>query len=93
MLGWLLGPPPPAPPRGESVFRVEADLVVHLPLFRVAQDVIGFLDVLEAVFGGLVSGIQIRMVLPGELPVSLPDFVFRSGRGNTQGFVVIVFWR
>ena len=78
---------------GEPVVGIETHLVVHLPLLGITQDVIGFLDILEAVFGGFVSWIQIRMVLSGELPVSLADIVFRGGAGDAQGLVIIVFWR
>src|ERR1700689_1288235 len=32
------------------------------------------------------------MVFAGELPVCLPDFIFRSGPGDAERFVIVVFW-
>src|SRR6185312_5113605 len=42
-----------------SVFRIVADLIVHLLLLRIAEDVVGFLDLFETVLGGFVTGIEI----------------------------------
>ena len=46
------------------IFRIEADLIVHLPLLGIAQNVVGFLHVLEAILGGLITRIQIRVIFP-----------------------------
>src|SRR5579871_3573076 len=43
---------------GKAVFGVEAVLIVHLALFGIAQDVVGFLNVFEALFGGLSPGLR-----------------------------------
>ena len=51
---WSAGPPAPA----IAVLRIEAELVVHAALLGVAQDVVGFLHVLETVLGGLVPGFR-----------------------------------
>src|SRR5471030_674590 len=76
--------------RGVTVVRVEADLVVHLALLGIAQNVVGFLDVLETIFGGFVAGVQIGVVFARELPVGLTDFVRVGFAGNTESFVVLV---
>ena len=75
---------------GIAVLRIEAELVVHLTLLGVAQDVVGFLDVLEALLGGLVARIQIGMVLARELAVGLADFVRIGVARHAQRFVVVV---
>jgi hypothetical protein len=41
-----------------------AVVVVRLPLLRVGEDVVGRLDLLEALFGLLVSRVLVRVVLP-----------------------------
>src|SRR5471030_2730860 len=76
--------------RGVTVVRVEADLVVHLALLGIAQNVVGFLDVLETIFGGFVAGVQIGVVFARELPVGLTDFIRVGFAGNTESFVVLV---
>ena len=63
---------------GEAVLGVEAVLIVHLALLGIAQDVVGFLDVLESLLGGLIAGIQIRMIFARKLPVGLADVVRRG---------------
>src|SRR5204863_576196 len=52
--------------------------VVLLALVRVAHDVVGGLDLLEALLGLGVVGVAVRVVLPGELAVGLLDLL---GRG------------
>ena len=55
-----------------------AAAVVLLALLRVAQDVVGRLDLLEALLGLLVAGIAVRVVLARQLAVGLLDLL---GRG------------
>src|SRR5579875_117101 len=76
---------------GKPVFRIEPVLIVHLALLGVAQHVIGFLHVLEALFGGLVARVQIGMILPCQFPVRFADFIGGSALGDPEGFVIIVF--
>ena len=73
MRALLLAGPPGA--SGHAAFRIEAELIVHLALLCVAQDVVRFLHFLEAIFGGFVAGIEIGMILPRQTAVRLPDFV------------------
>src|SRR5712691_10197096 len=58
-----------------SVFRIEAELIEHLLFLRIAQDVVSLLHLLEAVLGGLVAGIQIRMMFARQAPVGFADFL------------------
>src|SRR4029077_15869705 len=62
--------PCPAGSAWRKVVAVEAILVVHLPLFRIGENVVRFLKLLELFFRGFVAGIQVGMVFPGELPES-----------------------
>src|ERR1700674_762752 len=50
-----------------NIVAVEAVLVVHLPLLRVGQHVVGFLQLLEFFFRGFVAGIQVGMILARQL--------------------------
>ena len=50
-----------------------AEPVVGPPLLGVLQDVVGLLDLLELLLGGLVARIDVRMELPGKPPVGLLD--------------------
>ena len=95
----MLGPPRGAPaacragsPRRETGVGVEAYLVVHGTLLWIAQDVIGFLNVLEAVFGGLVAWIEIRVIFAGEFPVCFADILFFRAPFDAECLVVVVFW-
>jgi hypothetical protein len=75
----LADPRAPAPrpgPPGGNVVGIETVLIVHLALLGIAQDVVGFLNLLEALLGGFVAGIQIGMILARQLAVSLADLVF-----------------
>ena len=67
---------PPGPGRAAAVRRAEA--VVRLPLLGVGEDVVRRLHLLEALLGGLVALVRVRVVLARELPVRLLDLV---GRG------------
>src|SRR5581483_1361122 len=73
-----LGPsaaPCTRPRARETVRRIEAVLVVHLALLRIAQNVICFLYVLETLFGRFITGIQIRMILARQLAIRFADFI------------------
>ncbi len=67
-----------------NVVGIETVLVVDLALFRVAQNVVGFLNRLEAFFGGLVAWIQVGMVLARQTPVSLADFSSFAARATPR---------
>ena len=74
-----------------NVVGIETVLIVNLALLGIAQDVVGFLDLLEALLGGFIAGIQIRMILARQLAVSLADLVFLGGARHTERFVIILF--
>ena len=66
-----------------------AVLVVLGPLVIVGQDLIGLVDLLEALLAALVSGVQVRMIFLGQLPVRLFYF-FRLGAFLQAKHLIIV---
>ncbi len=74
-----------------NVVGIEAVLIVYLALLRIAQDVVGFLDFLEPLFGGFIAGIQVGMILARQLAIRLANLVFFGVARHAEGFVVIVF--
>src|ERR1017187_4265125 len=75
---------------GKTVIGIETELVVHGTLLGVAQYVVGFLDVLEALLGGLVTRVEVGVVLAGELAIGLADFLRIGFARYAQRFVVVV---
>src|SRR6266516_798699 len=64
--------------------------VVLLALLRVGENVVGGLDLLEALLRRRVPGVLVRVVLASELPIRLLDLVLRGGLGNTEACVEVV---
>jgi len=69
---------------------VEAELVVRLPLLRIRQDVIRFLDLLEFFLGGFISGIQVGVILARQFPVGLANVLLRGFARNSQKLVEVL---
>src|SRR5215472_9842012 len=67
-----------------EVVAVKAVLVVHLPLFRIGQYVVRFLQLLELFFRGLVSGIQVRVILPRQLAECCADVLRARASRDAQ---------
>ena len=76
--------------RSGGVRGIEAVLVVHLLLLGVAQNVVGFLDLLEAILGGFFAGIQVGMVLASQTPVRFSDFLRFRVAGYPEGSVIVL---
>ncbi len=74
-----------------NVVGVETVLIVDLALLGIAQDVVSFLDFLEALLGGFIAGVQIRMILARQLAVRLADLVFFGRARYTERLVIILF--
>ena len=68
-------------------------LVVYLAFFRIAEDSVGLVGLLEAGFSLLVARIEIRVVLLGKLAVRFFQFVIRCGAGNAENIIIISFFR
>src|SRR5438105_13221465 len=75
-----------------SVFRVESELIEHLLFFRIAQNVVSLLHLLEAVLGGVVAGIQVRMMFARQAPVGLAD-LFHVGFAVDAKRLIIILLR
>src|SRR5215475_3204973 len=58
-----------------NVVGVKPKLIVNLALLGIAENFVGFRKGLKLLLGGLVPGIDVRMVLAGELTKSFLDFV------------------
>src|SRR5690348_7331187 len=75
---------------GWNAVGVESILIVNLPLFFVAEDVVRFLDFLEFFFRLLIARVDIRMVLPGKPTVGFSDLVRLGGAIDSQIAVIIL---
>src|SRR5262249_58609767 len=68
---------------------VRAELVVLLPLLRIAEDFVRLVDLLELRLGGLVPWVHVRMMLARQLPERLLDFLVGGGLRHAEGGVVV----
>jgi hypothetical protein len=59
------------------------------PFLLVFEDVVGLLDLLEALLGGLIARIDVRVELPGEAAVGLLDVGVRGSLGDAQDLVIV----
>src|SRR2546426_10728157 len=79
----------PVPLTGARERSIAPQLVVLLPLVRVAQDVVRLVDLLEAVGGLRIVGITIGVVLLGEAAKRLLDLVGRRRLGHSEDLVIV----
>jgi hypothetical protein len=87
-------PPMPGAAGAHAGLRVDAGvavLVVGGALLRVGEDLVGFLGLLELLFGLGIVRIAVRMVLHGQLAVGLLDLVVRGVAVDAEDFVVVAF--
>ena len=68
-----------------------AILVILLPLFLIGEHLIGLIGLLEPLLTGLVAGVQIRVVLLGELPVCFFYLIGRGVLADAQHLVIVSF--
>ena len=68
---------------------VGAELIVFLALLRVAQDFVGFIDLLKFFFGGFFVLGDVRMIFPRQFPKRASDLIVRRRFGNAECFVII----
>ena len=66
------------------------ELVVARAFLRVAQHLVGLIDLLELVLGLLVAGVPVRMIFHGQLAIRLADVVSVRGAFQTENLVVIL---
>src|SRR5919106_1229234 len=65
------------------------DLVVLLALLRIGEDVVGALDLLEALLRLRIPRVRVRVVLAGQLAVRLLDLGRGRGLGDSENLVEI----
>src|SRR6266487_1094164 len=88
--------PPLAPTAAKAGARkgtVAPQLIVFLALVAVTQHVVRFVDLLEALGRLRIVGVAIGMVLLGQSPKCLLDFVRRGGFGDSQHLIVVALCR
>src|SRR5215471_3741752 len=68
---------------------IGSKLIVFLPLLRVAQDLVRFVDFLEFFFGGLFVLGHVRVVLARQLAKSAANLVLARRFWHTERFVII----
>src|SRR4029077_7829045 len=76
-----------------KIVAVKPVLVIHLPLLGVRQNIVGFLQLLELLFRGLIPWIQVRMILASELAKSRANFLRVGLSRNSQQLVIVLFGR
>ncbi len=64
--------------------------IVLFPLFRITEYGVGLVNLLEALFGSLVTLVLIRMILEGLFPERLLNLLGRGTLFNAK-YLVIVF--
>src|SRR5205823_2611502 len=75
---------------GIDVVRIKAELVVNLALLRIAEDIVGFGDLLEFFFCGFVAGIDVRMIFARKFAESLADLLLRGRFFHAERAVIIL---
>src|SRR5262249_1171043 len=73
----------------EAAGRLEAEAIVLLAFFLVAEQVIGVLNFLELGFGLFVTGIAVRMMLSRQFAVGALDLVGAGVARHSEHFVWI----
>src|SRR5690348_1517958 len=76
---------------GRKILTVEAVLVIHLALFGVGENVVGFLKLLEFFLGSLVTGIEVGVVSARELAKGGANVLGARFAGDAEEFVVVGF--
>jgi hypothetical protein len=69
---------------------VLAELVVHLSLLGIGQDLERGAHLLELLLGGLVAGVHVRVVLARQLPVRLLDLVLARAARDAEQLVKVL---
>jgi hypothetical protein len=86
--GWLFARVGTLP--GLVLSPVGAELVVLLARFRVRENLVRLVDLLEPLLGFFVFRIEVRMILPSELPVGRLDLFLGRRLGNPEDRVIIL---
>ena len=68
---------------------IRTEFIVFFPFLRIAENLVGLVDLFEFFLGRFFVLGQIGMVLAGQLAEGLLDFVGRGRFGHAEGFVVV----
>src|SRR5437763_77698 len=68
---------------------IRSELIVFLSLLRIAQDFVGFVDLLKFFLGRFFVLGDIRMILARKFPERALDFVLGRGFGNAERLIII----
>jgi len=68
---------------------IRAELIVFLPLFRIAQNLVRFVDFLEFFFGSLFVLGHVGVILPGQLSKSAPNLILARRFRHSECLVII----
>jgi hypothetical protein len=60
---------------------------------RRCGDLVGFCELLEALFGTLIVGVDVRVMIAGETAVGLLDLRLGGSSGHAQDLVVVALGR
>ena len=72
-----------------NVVGVKPDLVVNFAFLGIAEDVVGFGERFELLFGCLVPGVDVGMILARQLAERLADILRRGGFLHAENFVIV----
>ena len=81
----------PAAAEAARLGAVVAELVVLRPLLGVGQHLVGLVDLLELLLGGLVAGVHVRVVLLRQLAIGLLDGRLVRALLEAKDLVVVSF--
>ena len=79
--------------RRRALHALMSEAIVGGAFLRIAQDAVCFVGFLELVFGRVIAGIQVGMVLAREFLVCALQPLVIAGPLDSQDFVVIAFGR
>src|SRR5579883_804998 len=67
--------------------------IVLLALLGIGENLVRLADLLELASASLSARIQVRMILPGEAAIGLPDLFLTGALGYAQHLVIVLFGR
>jgi hypothetical protein len=73
-----------------AILPVLTELVIFLALLRIGKDLIGSIHLLEPGLGRLITGVNIRVMLAGQLSIGLLYLLLSSLSADTEKLIVIL---
>src|SRR5450759_343847 len=69
---------------------VGAHLIVFLAFFRIGQNLVSFVDLFKFVFSARIARIHVRVILPRQLTIGLPNLFVLGVFAHAQNFIIIL---